>query len=322
MSDPGTRKADASQAEIEKRLRTVYEAAARDIIQRLDKHQKRLIAEDAEKRRQVEAGELSEEDYRKWLSGQAFRGKTWQDQVKDLTNVLLDANRQALNIVNGERISVFTENANYQAYSLEKGAGMDLGFTLYDKAAVTRLIRNQPGLLPAKSINAGKDTAWNRKNIASVIARGILSGESVQDIAKRLGEALVNTNEKAMLRYARTAMTAAQNAGRMEVLDDAVHMGIRVKKQWLATLDERTRDAHAYLDGQKQDVDHPFSSPLGPIMYPGDPTADPANTWNCRCTLVYDYEEYPSEGGTRYDQESGELIEDMTYQEWKAWAAE
>ena len=322
MSDPGTRKADASQAEIEKRLRSVYEAAQRDIIERLDKHQKRLIVEDAEKRRLVEAGALSEADYQKWLKNQVYRGKLWQDQVSSLTSTLLDANRQALKIINGERIDVFAENANWQAYQLEKSAKMDLGFTLYDSAAVARILRNQPNLLPEKSISATKDTAWNRKTIASVIARGILSGESVEKIAERLGEALGNTNKKAMLRTARTAMTAAQNAGRIEVMHEALEMGIKVKKQWIATLDGHTREAHAYLDGQTRDVDKAFDSILGPIMYPGDPSADPANVYNCRCTLGYDYEEYPNQNATRYDQEAGELIEDMTYAEWKEWADE
>ncbi len=322
MSDPGTRKADAAHAEIEKRLRKVYEAAARDIIERLDQHQRKMIVEDARKRREVAAGILTEEEYRKWLSGQVYRGKLWQDQVQDLTDTLLDANRQALRIIDGQRLDVFAENANWQAYKLENDAHMDLGFTLYDKAAVTRLIKDQPNVLPFKELNKSKDAVWNRKTISSVIARGILSGESVDKIAEHLGKELGRKNEGAMLRYARTAMTAAQNAGRIQVLDDAVAMGIRVKKEWHATLDDRTREAHAYLDGQTAEVHEPFDSILGPIRYPGDPAADPANTWNCRCTLNYEYEEYPTEGGTRYDQLRGETIGDMTYAEWMEWADE
>ena len=322
MSDPGTRKADASHAEIERRLRSVYEAAQRDIIARLDTFQQRFLGQDKIYRAMVAAGELPEDDYKKWLSAQVFRGQLWQDQVRGLTDTLLDANRQALRIIDGERRAVFGENASYQAYQLEKAANMDLGFTVYDSATVTRLIRNNPNLLPEKRLNAEKDAAWNRKTISSVITRGILSGASIDEVAEDLGEALSNKDSSAMLRYARTAMTAAQNAGRMEVLDEAEEMGIRVKKVWLATLDERTRQAHAMLDGQIRDVHEPFSSMLGPIDYPGDPKADPANTWNCRCTLTYDYEGYPSQNAHRYDNENREDIEDMTYSEWKAWAAE
>lgn len=322
MSDPGTRKADASHEEIAQRLRTVYSAAARDIIERLNKHQQRLIAEDAKKRAEVSAGTLSEAAYRSWLSGQVFRGRLWQQQVSSLTDTMLDANRQALRIIDGERRAVFGENASYQAYRLEHDANLDMGFTLYDSATVTRLIRNQPRLLPDKRLSSAKDAAWNRKTITAEITRGILSGASIEEIARNIGNALGNKNEKSMLRYARTAMTAAQNAGRMEVLDEALEMGVRVKKVWLATLDDRTRDAHAHLDGQVREVHEPFDSDLGPIMYPGDPAADEANTWNCRCTLVYEYEEYPKNAGSRYDQKHGEFIEDMSYDDWKEWAEE
>ena len=38
----------------------------------------------------------------------------------------------------------------------------------------------------------------------------------------------------------------------------AEKMGIKLKKSWLATLDNRTRHAHAMLDGQTVDIDKPF----------------------------------------------------------------
>ena len=49
------------------------------------------------------------------------------------------------------------------------------------------------------------------------------------------------------IRTARTATTAAQNAGRMDSYHAAKGMGIKLKKEWLATLDGRTRHAHAIL---------------------------------------------------------------------------
>ena len=86
-------------------------------------------------------------------------------------------------------------------------------------------------------------------------------------------------------------ITGAQNAGRMERLHEAQEMGVVIKKKWLATMDKRTRDVHRdELNGVEVDVDEPFHTSLGDIMFPGDPNADPANTYNCRCTLVYVYD--------------------------------
>ena len=152
---------------------------------------------------------------------------------------------------------------------------------------------------------------------------------------------------KAMVRYARTAMTSAQNAGRMETLHRAKGMGIQCKKVWLATLDRRTRDSHRNLDGQVRDIDEPFDSDFGKIMFPGDPEGHPGDVYNCRCTLTYQYEDYPADPSTNdrlmyeeWDEEvpvkkkdkngkeyetkkiihhrESKLVTDVTYHEWAA----
>ena len=273
---------------------------------------------DAIKRAQVEAGTITERQYKLWLKGVLLEQKRWQDKLDSVATTLMTANGQANNIVEGQKRAVFGENATYQAFRMEKDAGLDLDFNVYDSATVTRLIKEQPNLLPKKVVDTAKDKAWNHKKITNAITQGIIQGESIPQIAERIAKETSQANNKAMVRYARTAMTSAQNAGRIEAMHDAIKMGIKVKKHWDATLDNRTRDAHADLDGQVADVDEPFHSILGPIMYPGDPSADPANVYNCRCGMKYVYEEYPEENAQRRDNISGELIEYMTYKEWKA----
>lgn len=316
MSDPGTRYADARLIEIENRLRSVYNAAAREIVEQMNAGNERFRAADAVRRALVENGKMTEADYQSWVRRQMMTDKIWKDKLNSAAIVLLEANEQAARIVDGERRAVFGENATWQAYQLEHDAGLNLSFAVYDSATVTRLISEQPNLLPPRVINGERDKAWNRGKMSAIIARSIIAGLSVPEIAKAIGEETAVANEKAAVRYARTAMTAAQNAGRMEVLHEAQEMGIDVRKVWLATLDERTREAHTLLDGQEQKVDDPFDSILGPIMYPGDPSADDENVWNCRCTLTYEYKEYPQQNAMRYDQLNGVNIEDMTYSEW------
>ena len=120
--------------------------------------------------------------------------------------------------------------------------------------------------------------------------------------------------------FARTAVTGAQNAGRVERLKETEQMGIKVKKKWLATLDNRTRDAHAELDGQEKDIDEDFVVDGKHIAFPGDPACPwPELVYNCRCTLIYVYPKYQHlNDAKRRDQETGEVISDMTYKEWEA----
>lgn len=128
------------------------------------------------------------------------------------------------------------------------------------------------------------------------------------------------------IRTARTATTAAQNAGRMDSYHAAEGMGIKLKKEWLATLDGRTRHAHAMLDGQTAETDKPFHVDGYEIMYPGDTSAPGYLVYNCRCTLIAALDDVPKTPNPlrrARDPETGKsiLVSDMTYAQWVSWKA-
>jgi SPP1 gp7 family putative phage head morphogenesis protein len=328
MADQGARYTEQTQAALVRRMRLIYRQAQEEIIEKLNTHNRKMSAREKIKRAQLKRGEITEEEFNKWLYGQMFVGKQWQDKVTSVATTLLTANEQANAIIEGKRRAVFGENATWTAYQMEKEAGLDLSFGVYDSATVTRLLRDEPELLPRRRVNGKKDKAWNRRNISNAVTQGIIQGESIPEIAQRIAKQTGSTNMKAMTRYARTAMTSAQNAGRIEAMRDALDMGIKVKKKWIAILDSRTRDAHADLDGQVQEVNKPFDSTLGDIMYPGDPAAHPGNVYNCRCALGWVYDEYPEQYSQRrayveyvddegkYHRESHEIA-NMSYKVWK-----
>jgi uncharacterized protein with gpF-like domain len=90
---------------------------------------------------------------------------------------------------------------------------------------------------------------------------------------------------------ARTETMRVLNEARQEATDQVVEeTGIepsRVTRTWVATLDDRTRDTHAEMDGQIVGMDEPFVSPSGAeLMYPGDPNAPPEEVINCRCVVA------------------------------------
>lgn len=319
--DYGSQYADKKQKIIEFRLQKVYREAKKDLQKKFEEFTSEKVEKDKEKLKQVQNGEISEREYKSWLVDQAFAEQQWKQKINSATEILQNSNEEALNIIRDVQMDVYSTNANYEAYMMEKDIGTAVNFSIYDETAVQRLIKEKPELLPAKKLNGKKDKAWNQGIISNALTQAIIQGESIPNLAKRLARDTANSNMKAMTRYARTAMTAAQNAGRIDTMHRAENMGIFVRKQWLATLDRRTRDSHRQLDGQEQDIDKPFKSELGDIMYPGDPEANPANVCNCRCTLVHVYPKYENLiawKGERRDQETGKLIEDMSYREWVA----
>lgn len=319
MNDYGTRHTDLAVKRAEWRLSRVYHQAAKDIEDKMKAWEKGHAAREEQYRQQVKDGKITQADFDAWMRGQVFQGKQWQARRDEIDAILLNADKVAANIVNEGKLGVFAANANYIGYDLEHSAGINTGFTLYDQATVARLVKSDPQILPKAREGVKKDKAFTYYNklMNSAITQGIIQGENIPQIAKRIAQTTGESSYKSAVRNARTSFTGAQNAGRMEGLHQAQRLGIDVKKKWLATLDSRTRDAHADLDGQVRDVDEPFDSELGPIDYPGDPNADPGNVYNCRCTLVYVYPDYPSEMQRR-DNETDEIVGDMTYREWEA----
>ena len=79
---------------------------------------------------------------------------------------------------------------------------------------------------------------------------------------------------------ARTETMRASNAGA-----DALYKDWGVKRrEWLATMDNRTRDTHREVNGQVRGMNEPFIVGGSPMMRPGDgPIGEVAN---CRCTLI------------------------------------
>ena len=56
--------------------------------------------------------------------------------------------------------------------------------------------------------------------------------------------------------------------------------------EWLSTMDDRVRDAHAAANGQVVKVGMPFKVGGESLLYPGDPAGSAGNVINCRCTTI------------------------------------
>lgn len=271
----------------------------------------------AKKSAQVIAGELDEQEYTDWLKHEAYKEKHHRRMIDVLTQDTYNTNKIAAQMIKGHMLDVYALNRNYAAYSIDSQIGFDTSYALYNRDTVERLIRDNPDLLPKVDVKKTKDFKWNKKKFNSEITQGILQGESVQKMAKRM-ERVMGMNRGTAIRNARTATTSAQNSGRMSAYRRAEEIGIGVKKAWMATMDAHTRHSHRQLDGQIRDLDEPFDSEHGPIMEPGDPYADPADLYNCRCKIrgITKYSDYdPKDLERRFVRFDGEA---PTYEEWKA----
>jgi len=114
-------------------------------------------------------------------------------------------------------------------------------------------------------------------------------------------EAQVNRYRQRLLTYRATTIARTESIRLLsesnqelwrQAIEDGKVLESSLKRFWISTKDGRTRAAHRQIPLQNKDgvgMSESFKSILGPIRYPGDPSAVPGNVINCFVpeTLIY-----------------------------------
>lgn len=322
--DTGAELTDKQLAALERRIEEVYREAGDELQETINEYFEKFRERDEKMKSLIgtiqNGKEWTEADYKQWRINQIGRGERYKALRDKLARRMTDANATAIAYTNDATPGIYSLNRNYAAYTIERVAP-NVDFTLWDEQTVRRLITENPELMPyyppARALKRGIDLAWGKKQITASVTSSILQGKSIKAMADDLQKRITTMNRDSAIRTARTAVTGAQNAGRMDSYDAAQKMGIGLKKEWLATLDGRTRHSHAMLDGEKVENNKKFSNGC---MFPGDPDGPPWEIYNCRCTLIAAVDGVDTSDGQRRarNPETGrnELVDDITYREW------
>lgn len=311
MADYGHEWTDKRLDAMERKIRKLYGDTLEEAKDRLKEILDTFADDDKKYAEMVEAGTMKKRAYKAWREETLGKAKHLQDMIDILATDFTNADKIAMKIVGEEAMDVYATNANYAAFAIEKNMNVNLSWTLYDRSTVERLIRDNPDILPLPSVDIPLDMRWNRQHINSAITKGILLGDPIPEIAQRL-VTVAQMGYNAAVRNARTATTAAECAGRIDTYQKAKSMGIKIKQQWLATLDGKTRHEHRMLDGQTVDIGEPFEVGGYKIRYPGDPSAPGRLIYNCRCTLI-SVDKFHDQNAPRASK-----LGEVSYEEWKA----
>lgn len=209
---------------------------------------------------------------RKAKENVTFQDKRYKEMIEDTTDRISRANQIALDYVNEQTSSIYAVNYNG---SKEVANKYKMNFTQVDEHTVKNLFLQ-------KHINVNKDKKWNSKRLNSSVLQGILQGESMDKIAKRIMP-ICDGNKESAIRNARTMVTQAENRGRLDGYKELEQDGLLLMKEWVATEDDRTRESHLEINGEEVGTNEEFSNGL---MYPADPNGDASEVYNCRCTMV------------------------------------
>lgn len=319
-SDLGHKLTDKELAKLERRIATLYREAGKELQATIDAYFEQFKKRDEEMKALIgtvqNGKEWTEADYKQWRLNQIGRGERYQAMRDKVAQRATDANAVAVSYTNDATPGIYSLNRNYAAYTIERVTG-NIGFDLWDEQTVKRLMVEQPDLMPYypkdRALKRGIDLAYGKKQITASVTSSILQGKSIKHMADDLQKRITTMSRDSAIRTARTAVTGAQNAGRMDSYAAAEKMGIKLKKEWLATLDARTRHSHAMLDGEQVAQDKKFSNGC---RFPGDPQGPPWEIYNCRCTLIAAVDGVDTSDGLRRTRDG--LISDVTYAQWEA----
>lgn len=128
----------------------------------------------------------------------------------------------------------------------------------------------------ADILRTAKDEDWTEYRTKRHLSRVLIPKESSgrwNDRASYRG---------AIRRMARTLATENTNAVMHRDLSEAGFL----EKRWVSRMDEAVRATHAVSNGQTVPLGQSFQVGAYSMKYPGDVSAPPAETANCRCVIV------------------------------------
>jgi SPP1 gp7 family putative phage head morphogenesis protein len=124
------------------------------------------------------------------------------------------------------------------------------------------------------------DTTWTQ--LKSSLSEGLDGGEGTDQLAKRVKSVMGDRIRSSDEVIARTEVIGAYNGGTLEGYRQS---GVVDGKQWLASLDDRTRETHVAAHGQVVALDDDFEVGAGRGPAPGQ-IGLPEEDIMCRCAML------------------------------------
>ncbi|MGK0577484.1 phage head morphogenesis protein [Macrococcus capreoli] len=217
------------------------------------------------------------------------------------------------------REKVYVENYLRNVYLFKFGANVtEIEVTVPSTNTINRMLEQ-----PINKIKLEPTLKKHQKEIVSrmriEMTKSLQSGEGYEKMATRI-EKTTNVSRNQAKKVARVEAKRAMELSGLDAAHEANDAGADMEKVWNATLDFKTRDSHQALDGQRVGLDEAFHidgcKGQAPGLFVGANSA--RQNINCRCGVLYTVDGELPEIRRAKTEDGSELIEYMTYNEWRA----
>ena len=329
MADTAHYQTDLKMEEMEKRLSAIYSKAEKTVQKKMADYAKYIDEKSSELLQAYKDAETEDEKRKAKMAyirfyRQVVKSKEFVSLSANVADDLYKANVEASAYINSQTPSIYALNYNY--INAEMAKDID-GFTPQE---ITDTEAEKYSGYTQQTVDRKKDTEWNKQNLKKSVIAGSLLLLGASAIMRRSANSAVEKNRNSANMHSEGMGTDAENKARLDGMYRAEDMGNSITKIWMATLDNRTRDSHAALDGAEIALDEIFDNGCS---RPRDPNGAPAEVCNCRCSLKYGVGQ--SKGKTRssrlgtvtgsykddrsFKGTTSQEITNMSYKEWMKW---
>lgn len=276
--DKGHVYADKILEEITDGMQPIFDEVGKKSVEKIRKYLRKFEKEIKEHEQMVDDGEMTEREFEQWMINRTTTGREWNSVRNEISEDYHKATVKAMATAGAGLLMVYRYNKNFAGESIEKQVKKYLNKSI---SIPRRKKPRRPEHVRPKSPDPKKNIPWHNKRVESIVRSEMKKGHSVDKIAKKLYK-VTDLDGVSAYRTARTGVTRAENEARIDAMYEAQELGIKYDKIWIATLDARTRTSHRILHGERVPCEEYFSNEL---FEPADPDGDPAEIYNCRCSL-------------------------------------
>ena len=305
---------------------SVYYQYAEKVIQKsINDYLRQFIELEQSLRIDLANNLITIDEYNAILGKQVFNIKKWTKQKRKMAELLYEINSACNDMTNDILERLYMDSYNLTIYNTEMHYHREVGEELMTPKRLKKEKKENDLVIPKKRLKKKKDMSWNTKRIQSSVKHSIYLGGNLFAIGKRIVKVAVNRNFKSTSDAMGYIMRGTSEMAKYNSMVQLKREGVAVRKQWVATFDQRTRDTHRSLDHQIRELEEDFSvngtkGRKGQkriityfIKFPREPKAPPEMICNCRCSIKYLLGDYPEQLPMRRENiltdENGKIVE-------------
>ena len=202
MSDIAHDQTDLILLELEKKIKKEFKQASKEVEKKLKKYLEDFIKKDKTWKEMLLKGEVTEQQYKNWRTGQIIVGRRWLNLRNELADIYVNANDVA-KVMTAETLpAVYALNHDYITYTIEKAAAVDTGYKIIDKKVIETILFSEVEEKPLKiKVTKAEETGKviekqkKRKLVKSQVVTDVkrtMQKKEVAEIVKEMSDAKIN----------------------------------------------------------------------------------------------------------------------------------